>query len=166
MSTKDESAARDPWAAFRYFLGSWRGRGSGKPGISQSERHYALVLQDRFIQITDRAVYAPQEANPEGEVHENIGYVSFDEVRQLHVMREFYVEGYVNRYVLEEWDADAGRFVFVTEAIENFSPGWQARTTYEILGPNAFRETFDLAGPDKPWACYITNEFERVAESD
>ena len=63
------------------------------------------------------------------------------------MLREFHVEGFVNQYVLEEWDPDKGRLIFRTEAIENIPLGWQARTTYEILAENTFRETFNLAGP-------------------
>jgi len=46
------------------------------------------------------------------------------------------------------------------------APGWRARTTYEILGENEFRETFDLAGPEKEWSCFITNEFKRVLQGE
>ena len=89
-------------------------------------------------------------------------YFSYDKNRQKNVLREFHVEGYVNQYVLEAWDPERGKIVFRTEAIENIPPGWQARTTYEILGENAFRETFDLAGPGQEMSCFITIEFERV----
>jgi hypothetical protein len=67
----------------------------------------------------------------------------------------------VNQYVLEDWDPDSKKLVFRTKAVENISSGWQARTTYEILGKNEFRETFDLAGPSREWSCFITNEFKR-----
>ena len=120
------------------------------------------MLNEQFIQITDRAVYPPQERNPEGEVHEEIGYISYDRDRGKFVLREFHVEGYVNQYVLEDRGPDGKKFIFRTEAIENIPTGWQARTTYEILGENEFKETFDLAGPDQEWSCFITNEFKRV----
>jgi hypothetical protein len=68
----------------------------------------------------------------------------------------------VNQYVLENRDTGNRPFVFVTEAIENISPGRRARTTCEILGENRFRETFDLAGPEQEWACFIDNVFERA----
>lgn len=157
----DANKTADPWEPFRYFLGRWRGIGSGNPGESQVEREYKLVLNEQFIQIINRSVYEPQERNPEGEVHEDIGYLSFDRSRQRHILREFHVEGYVNQYMLEDWDPGRKTLVLRTEAIENIPPGWQARTTYEILGENEFRETFDLAGPDQEWSCYITNEFKR-----
>ena len=118
-------------------------------------------LYEQFIQIINRSVYEPQERNPDGEMHEDIGFLSFDRSRQRYILREFHVEGYVNQYLLEDWDTARQTLVLRTEAIENISPGWQARTTYEILSENEFRETFDLAGPGQEWSCYITNEFKR-----
>jgi hypothetical protein len=159
MNDESKIGKAGPWEPFRYFLGKWKGIGSGNPGESQVEREYKHVLNEQFIQINNRSVYDPQEQNPEGEVHEEIGYLSFDRSRQIYVLREFHVEGYVNQYILNEWDT--GTLILKTEAIENIPPGWQARTTYEILGENEFRETFELAGPGQDWTCYITNEFIR-----
>lgn len=120
------------------------------------------MLNDQFIQITDRSVYEPQEKNLKGEVHEEIGYISYDRSRGKFVLREFHVEGYVNQYILEDSAAEGKVLVFRTEAIENIPTGWQARTTYEIWGEDEFRETFELAGPDQEWSCFITNEFKRA----
>ena len=165
MPNEPSSESEDPWSRFRYFLGEWRGTGTGQPGIGQAERTYHLILNDRFIQVRNRSFYEPQENNPEGEVHEDLGLFSYDKTREKHVLREFHVEGYVNQDVVESWDQEAGILVMATEAIENISPGWRARITYEILSENAFRETFDLAGPGKDWACYIINDFKRVLAS-
>jgi hypothetical protein len=76
-------------------------------------------------------------------------------------LREFHNEGYVNQYILEPRPDSSHALVFVTESIENISAGWRARTTLEVISEDSFRETFDLAGPDQEWACYITNEFIR-----
>jgi hypothetical protein len=161
MSDESVVEPTDPWQTLRYFLGRWQGSGTGKPGESRVEREYQFVLDEQFIQMTDRAVYEPQERNPEGEIHEEIGYFSYDKSRQRHVFREFHVEGYVNQYVMEEWDPSGKKIVFRTEAIENMPSGWQTRTTYEVLGENMFRETFDLVGPGQALSCFITIEFER-----
>ena len=165
MTVESVEEPADLWQVLRYFLGQWQGTGTGKPGESRVEREYRFVLDEQFIQITDRSVYEPQERNPDGEIHKEIGYFSYDKVRQKHVFREFHVEGYVNQYVMEEWDPEKRKLVFVTEAIENLPPGWQARTTYEVLENNAFRETFDLAGPGQALSCFITIELERVPGS-
>lgn len=161
MSTDEALDESDGWEPFRYFLGSWRGTGTGKPGVSSTTRTYSLILGDQFVEIRSRSVYEPQESNPTGEVHDELGLISHDKSRSLYVLREFHVEGYVNQYVLEPPAPGSQTLVFVTEAIENIPPGWRARTTLEILSPDSFRETFDLAGPGKPWSCYIINDLHR-----
>jgi hypothetical protein len=163
MGTNNTHDAKDKWEAFRFFIGNWKGTATGKPGNGSVERSYALTLADQFIEINNRSVYPPQESNPEGEVHDDLGLLSYDKARARFVMREFHVEGYVNQYVMEPQEPDDTSFVFVTESIENIPPGWRARTTWEINSEDSFRETFDLAGPEKEWACYIINEFQRVS---
>jgi hypothetical protein len=49
------------------------------------------------------------------------------------------MDGYVNQSVLEPFAPGSQKLVFVTEAIENIPPGWEARTTLEILSSDRFR---------------------------
>jgi hypothetical protein len=163
MAETNTPGKKDKWELFRYFLGDWTGSGTGKPGNSSVERSYRLVLADQFIEIRGRSVYPPQEANPTGEDHQEIGLLSHDNERTSYVLREFHVEGYVNQYVLASFDQKGAPLVFVTEAIENIPAGWHARTTWEILTEDSFRETFDLAGPGKEWACYIMSVLNRAS---
>jgi hypothetical protein len=161
MAPSDSQDAIDRWKPFQFFLGTWRGKASGKVGVGSVERTYSLILEDQFIEVRNRSVYLPQEANPSGEIHEDLGFISYDKGRSLYILREFHVEGYVNQYVLEPPADGSDVLVFVTESIENIAAGWRARITLEVISENSFRETFDLAGPDKEWACYITNDFKR-----
>jgi hypothetical protein len=161
MADPRRTEAGDMWGPFRFFFGEWSGNGEGEPGISRSDRDYSLVLHDRFIQIRNRAVYEPQEKNPEGEVHEDLGLLSFDKRRGKHVLREFHVEGFVNQYLIDTSEVGKARIVMISEAIENIAPGWRARTTYEILSDDEFREEFDLAGPGKDWERYSATNFKR-----
>ena len=137
-------------------VGDWTGRGTGKPGLSSVEQSFTLTLADQFIEIMT------QEANPSGEVHEELGLIGFDQARSQYVLREFHVEGFVNQYLLEETTSDESKLRFVTESMENMPPGWRGRTTLEILSGDSFREIFELAGPGEGWTCYITIEFQRV----
>ena len=161
MADPRRTEAADMWGPFRFFFGEWSGNGEGEPGINRSDRDYSLVLHDRFIQIRNRAVYEPQEKNPEGEVHEDLGLLSFDKRRGMHVLREFHVEGFVNQYLIDTTEVGKARIVMTSEAIENIAPGWRARTTYEILSDDEFREEFDLAGPGKAWERYSATNFKR-----
>jgi hypothetical protein len=72
------------------------------------------------------------------------------------------MEGFVNQYLFEQGTLDSSIFKFVSESIENFHPGQQTRTMLEINSGHHFRETFELAGPENAWDCYITIDFQRV----
>ncbi|HKY54141.1 MAG TPA: hypothetical protein VJM08_07550 [Anaerolineales bacterium] len=150
------------WEPFSFFLGEWQGKGRGQPGTSRIERNYELVLNDKFLFVKSKSVYEPQEKNPKGETHEEWGLISYDRARKSYVLRQFHLEGFVNQYVIADIAEDEQTIRFVTEAIENISPGWKARESYKILGSDEFIEFFELAGPDKEFELYSENRFQRV----
>ncbi len=152
----------DRFEAFQFFLGAWEGEGEGKPGKSRMTRGYALVLEGRFIEVKNRSVYAPQEKNP-GEDHRDVGYISFDSARGKHVLRQFHVEGFVIRYVHESTSEDGKTLTFVSEVIENIPPGWRARETYVLTGPDQLVERFELAEPGKDFELYSEARLRRVS---
>ncbi len=162
MGADEAVEGKDCWQPFHYFLGSWTGTGTGKAGESTGERSYELTLANQFILVRSRSVFLPQEGSPSGEVHEDLGLISYDKARDRYVLREFHVEGYVNQYVMEPPGEGERRLVFVTEAIENIPPGWRARITLEVLSADSFREVFELAGPGKEWSCFVDSELHRA----
>lgn len=148
---------QDVWAPFRFFVGSWEG-GSDK---SKTERDYEFVLEGTFLRVRNKSTFEPTEKNPKGEIHEDVGYFSYDNSRKNFVLRQFHVEGFVNKYVLESL-ADGGKtMVFVTESIENISSGWRARETYKILNDHEFTEVFELAAPAKDFEVCAKNHLRR-----
>lgn len=158
---RQPAAPTDPWAPFRFFVGDWEGRGEGGPGASTGRQRFEFILGGAYLQVRNKAVFAPQEKNPKGEVHEDWGVFSFDKSRRTFVFRQFHIEGFVNEYVLETPPADGRTFVFVTERIENIPAGFKARLTYRILDPDAFEQTFDLAAPGKDFECYSRGVMKR-----
>lgn len=151
----------DVWIPFKYFLGNWQGTGKGESGVSQLEREYQSVLNSKHIQVKHKSVYAPQDKNPKGETHEEIGFISFDRGRKSFMMRQFHVEGFVIQYRAETVSEDGKLVVFTSEAIENIPAGWRARETYRVLNEDEFTETFELAEPGKDFKVYTTNHFRR-----
>jgi hypothetical protein len=129
------SKQADPWSPVRPLLGSWEGDARGEPGSGRSEREYRLTLNDRFIHVSSETTYPPQDKNPKGEVHEDVGFISYDKSAQKLVFRQFHVEGFVNHYVLDSISADGRTIVFVT--------------------------TFALAEPGKDFATYSETRFRR-----
>jgi hypothetical protein len=142
-------------------LGSWEGDARGEPGAGQSAREYGFTLNERFIQVTARSTYPPQEKNPKGETHEDVAFISYDKFANKLVMRQFHGEGFVNHYVLESLSEDPRTIVFVTVAIENIPSGWRGRETYRILSDDEFVETFALAEPGKDFVTYSETRFRR-----
>jgi hypothetical protein len=151
----------DPFTPLRMFIGKWEGDSKGEPGVGKMQREYAFVLKDRFIQISNKAVYPPQEKNPKGEVHEDLGFFGFDKAQRKFSFRQFHVEGFVVQYTLESMSEDGRTMVFKSTAIENISPGWMARETYRFLNNDEFIETFALAGPGKDFETYSETHFRR-----
>jgi hypothetical protein len=150
----------DPWKQLRAFIGNWEGDVSGEPGAGKAEREYAFILNNRFIQVLNKSTYPPQEKNPKGEVHEDIGFYSYDKAARKPMLRQFHIEGFVNQFTLDKVPGD-GLIVFVSTAIENIAPGWRARETYRIVSRDEFIETFALAKPGKDFATYSETHFRR-----
>ena len=89
---------KDVWTPLRILEGTWIGE---TPGVSKVTQTYQFVLKGRFLLMKTRSVFEPSEKNPKGEVHEDFGIFSYDQGRKTFMMRGFYVEGFVNTYVME-----------------------------------------------------------------
>lgn len=154
----------DPFQPLAFLLGRWTGTSSGTPGEGTVEREYSRALNGRFIYVRNRSVYPPQARNAKGEVHEDVAYLSFDRARRAFVLRQFHIEGFVNEYVAQP-PAGSQPWIFTSEAIENIPPGWRARETYTLRGPDEIEEVFELAEPGKDFAIYSRARLSRASES-
>ena len=152
MAAGQVEKPRDDLQPLQFLVGSWRGTSEGTPGKASVERDYVRALNNRFIHVKNRSVYAPQPANAKGEVHEDAGFFSFDRTRRRFVLRQFHVEGFVNQYAAEP--ATGSKWIFESESIENIPAGWRARETYVVHGPDEIEEVFELAEPGKEYAVY------------
>ncbi len=132
-------------------LGSWSGTSSGVFGTAKLERTCEYVLDRRFIRVATRSV-------SDDEVHEDIGFFSYDNERKTLVFREFHNEGYVNHYVLV--GAQDGVLTFDSEHIENpYDPTLRARTVITLGSPPS--ETLELSTNGKPLRVCVSVELHR-----
>ncbi|HZY78404.1 MAG TPA: heme-binding beta-barrel domain-containing protein [Cyclobacteriaceae bacterium] len=141
------------WLPLLPLIGKWTGTGEGPEGKGSYERSYSFVLNKKFIEVRNKAVYPATKEKPKGYIHEDYGYISYDKGRKKFVFRQFHGEGFVNEYLIESISADGKTIVFVTESIENIPNGWRGRETYKING-NTLTEDFDLAEPGKDFEAY------------
>ena len=149
----------DKWAPLRFMLGAWEGTSEGHPGKGTVRREYRLVLRDQFIEVRSTSTYLPQEKNPKGEVHEDVGYFSYDRRRKAFMFRQFHVEGFVTTYTTGP--NAPPELVFTSEALENLPAGWRARETYRVIDDNTFVEVFELAEPGKEFTVYAETRLHR-----
>lgn len=159
------AAAQQPsdiWTPFRFFVGSWQGRGEGQGGVSRGKMSFQLILRERFLQAKNETRFDPQEKNPKGEIHEDVGVFSYDKARSCYVYREFNVEGFVNQYICKKILDEGKTFIFVSESLENAPPEMKARLTYKILNQNEFQQVFELAEPGKDYELYSTQLLKRT----
>ena len=159
-SSAQTPTQKDSLAVLAGLVGHWTGTTDGKPGKGTVAREYERILNSRFIQVRSRSSYPPQEKNPKGEEHEEMGIFSFDSSRKRVVFRQFHVEGFVNQYVIDP-ASTPGRLTLTTEAIENIPAGWRARETYVLTDSNQLEETFELAEPGKDFEVYTRNRLTR-----
>lgn len=150
------------WLPFKSMLGNWVGKSEGQPGSGSYERSYQLILNKKFIEVKNKSTYPPSAQHPNGEIHQDHGYISFDKLRKAHVLRQFHVEGFVNQYRLVSISEDRKTLVFLTESIENIPAGFRARETYQLISENEFIEIFELAEPGKDFELYSKATLTRV----
>lgn len=151
----------DTWKSFRFFVGLWEGTGKGESGDSKVEREYKFMLNNKFLQATHRSTYAPQPKNVKGEVHDDLGFFSYDKARKQLVFRQFHVESFVIQYVLTSISDDGKTIILDSESIENVPKGMRSRETFKIINDNEFTETFEISEPGKEFVVYSVNQFKR-----
>jgi hypothetical protein len=148
---------KDIWQPLDFLAGRWEGHGQG----SVVTQEYQFILNKKFLQMKTKAVFEPSQERPEGETHEDMGLFSFDRSRKTFVLRGFYVEGFVNTYILDNISADGKTLTFVTEHIENAPPGTQAKLIYKVINPEELEQSFHVAWPGKEFSCYSLNHLKR-----
>jgi hypothetical protein len=139
--------------------GDWVGESEGEPGKGTVKRVYTFVLDKKFLNETNVSTYPPQPKNPKGEVHHHWSFFSYDRARKALVLRQFHQEGFVNQFAMVA-TATPNTIVFESEALENIPKGWKARETYEIVSPDEFVETFEIASTGA-YEVYSRNRFKR-----
>lgn len=142
------------WSPFKYFIGKWEGKGMVEEVSGKYERSYQFIFNNKFIEVKNKSTYPPTDKKPKGEVHEDLGYISYDKVRKAFILRQFHIEGFVNQYKIDSIAPDKKTIIFLSENIENIAPGFKAKESYHLLNENEFIETFELAEPNGSFEVY------------
>lgn len=149
---------KDVWEPLKFLEGTWEG---GEPEVSKVTQVYQFVLNGNFLHMKTRSVFEPTEKNPKGEIHEDFGIFSYDQGRKTFMMRGFYVEGFVNTYVMDDISEDGKNFTFLTEHVENAPEGTQAKLVFKVLNDDEVEQSFHVAFPGREFSCFFTNKLKK-----
>lgn len=149
------------WQPFKYFVGSWEGTTKGDVGSGKSEREYKLAMNGMYLEVKTKSLITPPDKNAKSEVHEDFGFVSYDQMKKKYILRQFHSEGFVNQYLLSGLSADNKGATWESESIQNIESGWRAREKFKIVSNDEFVETFELAPPGQDFAPFTETTFKR-----
>lgn len=142
-----------------WLLGTWEGTASGEPGTGAQTRTYELVLRGTVIMGTNRTAWSPTSAHPDGELHEDLSFISYDRAARRFVMHVFYVERFVAEYLGTQTDGDT--WVFTADRVQNGPAAMRSRETLTRSG-DELRPRFELAMGGAGFAVYTTETLRRV----
>ena len=145
-----------------FLLGEWSGRGSGFGNDSSTiNSFFKPDMIGKYIEFKNESWFKPTSNNPEGEHHIDRGFISLDKERDLFVIRQFHIEGYVIQYILVDSLSNDTVLVFESESIENFVPGGEARWTITTISENQIETIFDVAFPNSDYSCMGVNKLRK-----
>jgi hypothetical protein len=155
-------AQSKPFEKLSFIIGEWEGTGSGFGNEkSKIESSFQLVMDSNYIEVRNESKFEPTPDKPEGELHIDHGFISWDKHRSKLVFRQFNIEGYINTYLLIDSLSNENKLIFQTESIENFAPGGSARWTINKIDDNQIETIFDVSFPDQGYTCFGTNLLRR-----
>ena len=145
-----------------FLIGEWSGRGSGFGNESSTiNSFFKPDMIGKYIEFKNESWFEPTSNNPEGEHHIDRGFISLDKERDLFVIRQFHIEGYVIQYILVDSLSNDTVLVFESESIENFVPGGEARWTITTISENQIETIFDVAFPNSDYSCMGVNKLRK-----
>jgi len=156
----DAQVASDPWHSFRPLVGVWEGVGEGFGSVSRVSHHWKFVIDGNFLRLQTRSTATTEDGSQ--EVHEDVGYLSFDADAGTFVFRQFLSEGYVNTYEVMPSADDEGTFEFAFRAAES-AGGMRARMHLISSGSDQYEMILDLANPGEEFVACQWMRMERVS---
>ena len=149
-----QTAAKNPWAVWEPFLGTWVGSGSGQPGEGAGEFSVKPELQGAVLVRRNYAEYPATKDKPAYR-HDDLMviYGDGDKTRADYWDNE----GHVIHYGVE---ASAGKLVLLSDQAQ---AGPRYRLTYVKTGADTLKLTFEIAPPNdrNAFKTYIAAEAKR-----
>jgi hypothetical protein len=147
---------------FDFLIGNWQGVETGVSGDGIGYRTYSYELGKNYIMEKNQSTFPKSDKKPKGEVHKDIGIISYNSNKKEIIYRSFNIENFTNIFVLNDSLSTETKFVFITREIEN-NPGiWKARVVIEKISDSEFNELFDIAMDGENFNPFLQNHWYKV----
>lgn len=140
-----QAAEPDPWAPWRFLIGTWTAEGAGQPGQGTGSFSFEFGLEEKFLVQKSRLDFSATKDRP--AFHHNDLMVIFP-IPGTTRLRAVYTdnEGHVIHYSAN-FSEDSQSLVFLSDP-ERASPRY--RLSYTKAKDGALEMKFEIAPPDKP----------------
>ena len=151
----------DPWSSLRFLVGEWRGAITGEQGTGTVTRRYRFILSSEYLQERSMASFPPQPLHADGTVLNYASFLLQDRARKTVLFRQFHQEHVNGVFVLSTAQSSPTKLVFESEQLDSAPATWKARETLEVVSPDEYVETFEVAEGGKPLAVRSRIQFKR-----
>ncbi len=159
--TTKVSADESNFEPLGFLVGSWEGHEEGVPGTGHGERSYELIMDKTYLFAKNTSTFPPQEKNPDGEVHRDWQFFSYDRSAKKLALRQFHSESFIIEYDLDLEASSPKELVFVSKTIENYIG--RAHYTLRLRDDDHFEELFEVSEGDGPLEVMVHNQWSRVS---
>jgi hypothetical protein len=140
---------KNVWKPFHPLVGTWSGTGSGFGSESDVTHQWNFAIGGQFLQL--RTTSIARNGDGAADVHEDVGFLSYDTDRSSFVFRQFVSEGFVNTFDVTLEHGDTLTIVFGARASES-AGGMRARMTLEFISDDEYEMVLELAGPGRSFS--------------
>ncbi len=155
---QDTQREPDIWQPFRPLLGTWQGDGSGFGSTSDVTHEWRFSIQGKFLELRARSVQ--RQDSGDGEIHEDVGFLSHDSDRGGFVFRQFLSEGFVNTFDVVV-ESSLPLELFFRHRESESSGGLRVQMRLGFVGEDGYQMTLDLAAPEKAFASCLQMRMKR-----
>jgi len=143
----------DTWQVFKPLVGEWKGDGAGFGDVTDVTHLWDLVLQGKYLRLRTKSVSRKEGKSVElqEEIHEDVGFLSWDTDRKSFVFRQFLSEGFINTFDVTINSEKPLMMIFGHRETES-GGGMRAQMTLSFTGDTKYDMVLDLAGPGKEFS--------------